>query len=60
MANPPIQIYPNKTKSRIVLKVKTGNKLELLSSKTMKLLQKKRHKKKIEKMYQNKYLLKLF
>ena len=41
MANPPIQIYPNKTKSRIVLKVKTGNKLELLSSKTMKLLQKK-------------------
>ena len=36
--NPPIQIYPNKTKSRIGFKVKTGCKLELLSSETMKLL----------------------
>ena len=44
-ANPPIQIYPNKTKSRIVFKVKTGDKLELLSSETMKLLQKKTQKK---------------
>ena len=32
------QIYPNKIKSRIVFKVKTGYKLELLSSETMKLL----------------------
>ena len=36
--NPPIQIYPSKTKRRIVFKVKTGYKLELLSSETMELL----------------------
>ena len=36
--NPPIQIYPNKIKNRIVFKIKTGFKLELLSSETMKLL----------------------
>ena len=36
--NSPIQIYPNKTKNRIVFTVKTGYKLELLSLKTMKLL----------------------
>ena len=36
--NPPIQIYPNKIKNRIVLKVKTGYKLELLYAETMKLL----------------------
>ena len=36
--NLPIEIYPNKTKSRIGFKVKTGYKLELLSSETMKLL----------------------
>ena len=36
--NPPIQIYPNKIKNRIVFKVKTGYKLEFLSSETMKLL----------------------
>ena len=36
--NPPIQIYPNKIKNRIILKVKTGYKLELLSQETMKLL----------------------
>ena len=36
--NPPIQIYPNKIKNRIVSKVKTGYKLELLSPETMKLL----------------------
>ena len=29
--NPPVQIYPNKIKNRIVFKVKTGYKLELLS-----------------------------
>ena len=36
--NPPMQIYPNKIKNRIVFKIKTGYKLELLSSETMKLL----------------------
>ena len=36
--NPPVQIYLNKIKNRIVFKIKTGQKLELLSSKTMKLL----------------------
>ena len=35
---PGIKIYPNKTKNRIVFKVKTGYKLELLSLETMKLL----------------------
>ena len=36
--NPPVQIYPNKIKDRIVFKIKTGYKLELLSLETMKLL----------------------
>ena len=36
--NPPIQIYPNKIKSRIIFKVKTGYELELLSPERMKLL----------------------
>ena len=36
--NPPVQIYANKIQNRIVFKVKTGYKLELLSSETMKLL----------------------
>ena len=36
--NPPIQIYPNKIKNRIVFKIKTGYKLELLTPETMKLL----------------------
>ena len=36
--NPPVQIYPNKIKNRIVFKIKTGYKLELLSSEKMKLL----------------------
>ena len=36
--NPPIQIYPNKIKNRIVFKTKKGYKLELLSPETMKLL----------------------
>ena len=35
--NIPIQIYPNKIKNRIIFKVKTGYKLELLSTQTMKL-----------------------
>ena len=37
--NPPIQIYPNKIRNRIVFKIKTGYKLELLTSETMKLLE---------------------
>ena len=36
--NPQIQIYSNKMKNRIVFKIKTGYKLELLTSETMKLL----------------------
>ena len=61
--NPPIQIYPNKTKDRIVFKIKTGYKLELLSPETMKLLgstKKMLIKIKMEKMYQNQNLFKSF
>ena len=61
--NPPVQIYPNKIKNRIVFKINTGYKLELLSSEKMKLLgstKKKLIKIKMEKMYQNQNLLKLF
>ena len=36
--NPPVQIYLNKIKNRIVFKIKTGYKLELLTLGTMKLL----------------------
>ena len=36
--NPPIQIYPNKIKNRIVFKIKTGYKLESLTPETIKLL----------------------
>ena len=36
--NPPIQIYPNKIKNRIVFRIKTGYKLDLLTPETMKLL----------------------
>ena len=35
--NPSVQIHPNKIKDRIVFKIKTGYKLELLSLETMKL-----------------------
>ena len=34
----PIEIYPNKIKNRIVFKIKTSCKLELLTRETMKLL----------------------
>ena len=54
--NPPVQIYPNKIKNRIVFKVKTGYRLELLSPETRKLLgstKKVLIKIKMEKMYQN-------
>ena len=33
-----MQIYVNRIKNRIVFKIKTGHKLELLSPQTMKLL----------------------
>ena len=36
--NTPVQIYPIKIKNRIIFKIKTGYKLELLTSKTMKML----------------------
>ena len=36
--NPPVQIYPNKIKNRIVFEIKTGCKLELLTPETLKLL----------------------
>ena len=36
--NPSIQIYPNKIKNRIVFKIKTGYKLELLTPEIMELL----------------------
>ena len=36
--NPSIQIYPNKIKNRIIFKIKTGHKLEILTPETMKLL----------------------
>ena len=35
--NPPVQIYVNKIKNRIVFKIKTGYKLELLNEETMQL-----------------------
>ena len=37
--NPPVQVYPIKIKNRIVFKIKTSCKLELLTPETMKLLQ---------------------
>ena len=36
--NPPVQIYVNKIKDRIVFKIKKGYKLELLTKETMQLL----------------------
>ena len=36
--NPPVQIYVNGIKNRIVFKIKTGYKLELLTEETMQLL----------------------
>ena len=36
--NLPVQIYPNKIKNRIVFKIKTGYKLEMLTPETMGLL----------------------
>ena len=36
--NLPVQIFPNKIKNRIVFKITTGYKLELLTPETMRLL----------------------
>ena len=36
--NPAVQIYVNKLKNRIVFKIKTGYKVELLTKETMQLL----------------------
>ena len=36
--NPPVQIYVNRIKTRIIFKIKTRYKLELLTPETMKLL----------------------
>ena len=36
--NPPVQIYPNKIKNRIVLKINAGYKIDLLTPETMRLL----------------------
>ena len=36
--NPPVQVYVNKIKNRIVFKIKTGYKVEWLSEETMHLL----------------------
>ena len=54
--NPPVQIYLNKIKNRIVFKIKTGYKLELLTPETMKLLRNTKKmliEIKMEKTYQN-------
>ena len=36
--NPPVQIYVNKIKNRIIFKIKTGYKIQLLTKETMQLL----------------------
>ena len=54
--NPPVQIYINKIKYRIVFQIKTDYKLELLSPETIKLLgntKKMLMKIKMDKMCQN-------
>ena len=53
--NPPVQIYVNKIKNRIVFKIKTGYKLQLLTEETMELLGSSKKfliKTKMEKLYQ--------
>ena len=54
--NPPVQIYTNKIKNRIIFKIKIGYKLELLCPETMKLLGSTKNmlvKMKMEKLCQN-------
>ena len=55
--NPPVQIYGNKIKNRIVFKIKTGYKLELLTEETMQLLESS--KKFIDKNKDGKIVLRL-
>ena len=38
VGNPPLQIYVNEIKNRIIFKIKAGYKLELLTKETMQLL----------------------
>ena len=58
--NPHVETYVNKIKNRIVFKLKTNYKLELLSPETMKLLgSTKKDVDQMERMYQNQDLLKL-
>ena len=58
--NPPIKIYVNKIKNRVVFKIKTGHKLELLTPETMSRKKKILIRIKMVKMFQNQNLLKLF
>ena len=61
--DPPVQIYPNKIKDRIIFKIKNGYKLELLTPETMKLLgsiKKMLIKIKMEKTSQSQNLMRLF
>ena len=54
--NPLIQIYPNKIKNRIVFKIKSGYKLELLTPETIRFLgstKKMSIQRKMVKIYQN-------
>ena len=54
--NPPVQIYVNNIKNRIVFKIKTGYKLEVLTPEIMKLLEsttKMLIKIRMEKIYRN-------
>ena len=53
--NPPVQICVNKIKNRIVFKIKTGYKLELLTKETRELFIQKKTliKTKMEKLYQD-------
>ena len=51
--NPPIKIYVNKIKNRVVFKIKTGHKLELLTPGTMSRKKKILIRIKMVKMFQN-------
>ena len=54
--NPPVQIYVNKIKTRIIFKIKIGYKLELLTKETMQLSgssKKALSKTKVEKLCQD-------
>ena len=62
-ANLPVEIYPNKIKNRIIFKIQTGHKLDLLTPETMRLLKAQRKmlmQIKMEKLYQNQNFLKFF